>query len=268
MFTIFLTATFGGERFNVVYWLPLRRCGTEWDQLRYLNAGDRLDQEKQAEEKLKEIKDIDNKRKAQNEELGRNPNNTFIQNNIANLEGKRADLVNDVSGWRIVLGLYTAFCCVVRRDVNGVRGIQWPFALFLHNWLGCLRMWIYLSALLLIWSATLQIHTGHYNVFASDPQANITWPVYIARWDFPPPGWNMTQQIFPPLGASSSDNIDSSNDTSAWMYTAASVMVAAEFFRLCSYIAYWVGIVRNESSMPRGHLHPARLQSAIRFWLP
>ena len=44
------------------------------------------------------------------------------------------------------------------------------------------------------------------------------------------------------------------NDSSAYMGSAARVMYAAEIFRAISYVAYWVGVLRNEASVPGSHL--------------
>lgn len=56
------------------------------------------------------------------------------------------------------------------------------------------------------------------------------------------------------------------NDSSSYMGTAARVMYAAEIFRAISYLAYWVGVLRNEASVPSSHL-PLR-GGVLRIFFP
>ena len=50
------------------------------------------------------------------------------------------------------------------------------------------------------------------------------------------------------------------------MDAAARVMVVAEALRFIGLFAYWVGICRNESSVPASHL--PRKGSCLRTWCP
>lgn len=57
-------------------------------------------------------------------------------------------------------------------------------ALFQHNWLGALRMHIYLSALLFFAGAYALVSAGHYGSSAWGPVTrlnNFTWPAYVRR---------------------------------------------------------------------------------------
>jgi hypothetical protein len=48
-------------------------------------------------------------------------------------------------------------------------------------------------------------------------------------------------------------NLHEDDDSSAWMEVAASFWLAAEIFRVLSAFGYWMGVVRNEASVPRSH---------------
>ena len=61
---------------------------------------------------------------------------------------------------------------------------------------------------------------------------------------------NPRTQQYPPYPPDLTDL----NDSSAYMISAARVMLAAEIFRAISYVAYWVGVLRNEASVPGSHL--------------
>ena len=61
---------------------------------------------------------------------------------------------------------------------------------------------------------------------------------------------NPRTQQYPPYPP----DLDDLNDSSAYMISAARIMFAAEIFRAISYVAYWVGVLRNEASVPGSHL--------------
>ena len=61
-------------------------------------------------------------------------------------------------------------------------------------------------------------------------------------------------------------DLDDLNDSSAYMIAAARIMFAAEIFRTIAYTAYWVGVWRNEASVPGSHL-PKR-GGCLRLVLP
>jgi hypothetical protein len=61
---------------------------------------------------------------------------------------------------------------------------------------------------------------------------------------------NAHTKLLPPYPPDLSDE----NDSSAFMVTAARIFFAAELFRSFAHLAYWVGVWRNEASVPGSHL--------------
>ena len=222
-----------------------------------------------------------------------------------------------IPAWRKVLHWYQGpLNCNVQGQytVDGVklRG-YWPcLATLAHNWWGALRSHLYLSAILMLWASSIQIHTGHYDVWHPSASQQYTWPVYIPLFGVEPlkyqeyatnledlygiapppsphapsgeppfsptppslpnpPAFPPHPPTLPPMppftpdvalerafhGASTTPyppELSDQNDSSAFMGDAARIMLAAEVFRTVAYIAYWVGVVRNEASVPRNHL--------------
>ena len=277
-----------------------------------------------------------------------------------------SELLQDIPPWRRVVQYYNDPCggCFFKRTRDRVypRGFQLCFATLAHNWWGALRMHSYVSTFVLLWSATLQVHTGHFYPFvlATNTSAHplYSWPVYIPRegvepltyrlfeqriareygfapppppqppgglspspppprpppeapgalpprppppspqaprppsppplppLEFPPPlppyqPFSATYRAYPHItgaGAAAKLNtgdvkrapyppgLDGSNDSTSWMDAAARVLVLGEALRFIGLLAYWVGICRNESSVPASHL--PRRGSCLRSWCP
>lgn len=275
-------------------------------------------------------------------------------------------LLQDIPPWRRIVQYYHDPCggCFFKRTRDRVypRGYQLCFATLAHNWWGALRMHSYVSAFVLLWSATLQVHTGHYYPFVLGTNTSAhplySWPVYIPREGVEPLTYRLFEEriareygfapppppqppgglspsppppeppperpgplppsppppipeapsppsppplpplVFPPplppyqpftahyrayphitgAGAVAKLNtgdvkrapyppgLDGSNDSASWMDAAARVLVVAEALRFIGLFAYWVGICRNESSVPASHL--PRKGSCLRTWCP
>lgn len=363
--TIFVVAVLW-EGLNVFYWICVGRCGQEWDSMSGLSPGERGDEEKRQESKVfavleaqaaartaqqlrmrpDEIAPARQWRESDGAPAPSNdvPDDTVDQGMlraqvVQDITTARADLA-DVDPWRKILQFYRdPFGCFVYgwRSPNGVRVRPYTgcFATLAHNWWGALRMQLYLSALLLVWSFQLQIHSGVYQPFEAKVTRlnNYTWPVYVRAYGVlpltyegyvqrdlelygvrapppptPPPGAPTVHPppvapgahppappvpspcapSAPPLPPHSPleppiapfvhaaagrafpvlphDNprthqyppyppdLDDTNDSSAYMAVAARIMVAAEVFRVIAYTAYWVGVWRNEASVPGSHL--------------
>ena len=60
--------------------------------------------------------------------------------------------------------------------------------------------------------------------------------------------------------------LDVDNDASAWMAASAAILVLAEILRFVGLCAYWVGIARNEASVPASHV--PRRKGCLRMLCP
>jgi hypothetical protein len=60
--------------------------------------------------------------------------------------------------------------------------------------------------------------------------------------------------------------LNAENDSGAWMLASASIFFLAEVLRFVGLFSYWVGIARNEASVPSSH-RPKR-GSCLRTWCP
>lgn len=63
-------------------------------------------------------------------------------------------------------------------------------------------------------------------------------------------------------------SLDETNDSTSYMASAAGWWMAAEVFHVISSIAYWIGIARNESSVPASHTPINQRRSVIRLLFP
>ena len=210
------------EGLNVFYWICVGRCGEEWDSLHGLSADERKEEAQRQEAKVFSVlqqnatsryeekalsamqrdrtkTDDDDESESGDESgsgddgYGNTGGDQYLQSTIMQQRATARGDLAEVDAWRKILQFYRdPFGCFIYgwRSPNGVRtrGYNGCFATLAHNWWGALRMWVYASTLLLLWSAHLQVASGHYIPFASTVTRhnNFTWPVYVPLYGVPP----------------------------------------------------------------------------------
>jgi hypothetical protein len=185
--------------------------------------------------------------------------------------------------WLRLLQMYDDPCGCFILGQGSQRGTEvrnCGFATFAHNWYGSFRMHIYVYSILFLIASMFQYESVY--KFHQSPRT-VTWPIYVY---LPDSNVTNTTVYFPSVSVSScvasySDttgttslttksppSLDDTNDSTSYMASAAGWWMAAEVFHIISSIAYWIGIVRNESSVPASHTPIRRSRSIIRLLCP
>ena len=205
-----------GEGFNVCYLFCFGRCGTEWE-------------------------------------------NT-TRKKVTLQDGKTEKFIIPT----FMIMRYTG-CCIETVDDAAIEPEKYNkcdcLATFWHNWFGAIRMWIYLSSFLFFLGGLNEWYSG------ADVFEHTVWPAYVqhnATLVSPPTSSSTAAHnasfeaaaagFFPPDShLRNGESVTKDNDTGHYMNAAATLFAAAEFLRIVAAIAYWIGIVRNESSIPASH---------------
>ena len=148
------------DRLNVFYWLPFGRCGAEYGGYRPKpNQRDLLRVADSADEQY----------------------NGPEASNGNRLTTRFRLLDTYVSCWHCCARDSTSYTASRLSSVKSLtcRG-RW--ALFQHNWLGAMRMHVYLSSILFLFASLNLVYSGHYASQAFSHSSNsVIWPVYT-RW--------------------------------------------------------------------------------------